>query len=145
MPEVYQQLLPKIIEHFDGVELATVPPPKDEAQADATEWMRLGTFAVSTSEDEGEPTRFIQLAVSREGIVSGTFFNTQTDVAQAVLGQVDSQPQRVAMRLGEDDSIIAETGLYNPTLDEAPELDLMHIRTTAQSTRPTGRSTPIST
>lgn len=105
-----------------AAELATVPPPEDEAEADAAEWLPLGTFAVSTSELEGEPTRFIQLAVSREGIVTGTYFNSQTEIAQTVLGQVDPETQRVAMRLGEDEGLVAETGLYNLTLDEAPVL-----------------------
>ena len=112
------------IEDFSqsAAELATVAAPESEDQADAAEWMPLGTFAVSTNEQEGEPTRFVQLAVNREGIISGTYFNAQTDVAQVVLGQVDSQTQRVAMRLGEDENIVVETGLYNLTLEEAPVL-----------------------
>ncbi len=105
-----------------AAELATVPPPDDISEVDATEWMPLGTFAVSTSELEGEPTRFVQLAVSQQGIVTGTYFNSQTDVSQTVLGQVDRETQRVAMRLGEDEDLVIETGLYNLTLDEAPVL-----------------------
>ncbi len=103
-----------------AAELATVPPPQDDEELDATEWFPLGTFAVSTSELEGEPSRFVQLAVSQQGIVSGTFFNSQTDISQAVLGQVDPQTQRVAVRLGEDEDLVIETGLYNLTLDEVP-------------------------
>ena len=105
-----------------AAELATVPPPADDAELDATEWLPLGTFAVSTSEVEGEPTRFVQLAVSQEGIISGTYFNSQTEVAQTVLGQVDRETQRAAMRLGEDDDLVIETGIYNLTLDEVPVL-----------------------
>ena len=105
-----------------AAELATVDPPADDETADAAEWMPLGTFAVSTNENEGEPTRFVQLAVSREGIISGTFYNEQTDVAQTVIGQVDPETQRVAMRLSDDDQLVAETGLYNLTLDEVPVL-----------------------
>lgn len=101
-------------------ELATVAPPQDEAEQDAADWEPLGTFAVSISEEEGEPTRFVQLAINTDGIVSGTFFNTQTEVSQAVLGQVDFDTQRVAVRLGEDDDLVIETGLYNLTLDEVP-------------------------
>jgi hypothetical protein len=112
------------VEEFaqSAAELATVPPPYDEEELDETEWMPLGTFAVSTSEDEGEPTRYVQLAVSQQGIISGTYFNSQTEVSQTVLGQVDHDTQRVAMRLGEDDNLVIETGIYNLTLDEAPVL-----------------------
>jgi hypothetical protein len=103
-----------------AADLATVPPPEDEAELDAAEWQPLGTFAVSISELEGEPSRFVQLAVNREGIVSGTFFNSQTEVSQAVLGRIDPETQRVAVRLGEDDDLVIETGIYNLTLDEVP-------------------------
>ncbi len=85
-----------------------------------TQWLPLGTFAVSTSDKEGEPTRFVQLALSQEGIVSGTYFNELTNIAQTVLGRVDKETQRVALRLGEDDEFVAETAIYNLTLDEAP-------------------------
>jgi len=64
----------------------------------------------------------IQLAVSKEGILSGTLHNIDTDQCQTVQGQVDKDTQRVALRIGENDSIVAETGLYNLTQDEAPVL-----------------------
>lgn len=105
-----------------AADLATVPPPESEEELEEMEWMALGTFAVSTSEKEGEPTRFIQLAVSQTGLISGTYFNEQTEVSQTVLGMVDPQTQRVAMRLGEDEDLVMETGLYNLTLEEAPVL-----------------------
>ncbi len=105
-----------------AAELATVSPPEDDEEIEEMDWMALGTFAVSTSEKEGEPSRFVQLAVSQTGLISGTLFNQQTDVSQTVLGQVDQQTQRVAMRLGEDDNVVIETGLYNLTLEEAPVL-----------------------
>ena len=62
------------------------------------------------------------MAVNRQGIVSGSFYNTATDEAQAVLGQVDKDTQRVALRIGESDDVILETGLYNLTKDEAPAM-----------------------
>jgi len=71
----------------------------------------------------GQPTRVIQLAISKTGIVSGTVFNIKTDQAQSVQGQVDKNTQRVAFRVGEsDDDVVVETGLYNLTQDEAPAL-----------------------
>lgn len=103
-----------------AAQLATVEPPADEAAAEEEDWMPLGTFAVSTSEKEAEPTRVVQLAVNKEGIVSGTLYNTATDEAQTVSGQVDKETQRVAIRIGESDDVVIETGLYNLTKDEAP-------------------------
>jgi hypothetical protein len=105
-----------------AMDLATVAPPETDEQAAEAEWMPLGTFAVSTNEKDTEPSHVVQLAVSREGIVSGTLYNIDTDAAQAVQGQVDKQTQRVAFRIGESESLVAETGLYNLTQDEAPLL-----------------------
>jgi hypothetical protein len=102
--------------------LATVPPPATEEEAAAVEWMPLGTFAVTTDEQDVDPARIVQLAVSRQGVISGTLYNTQTDQAQTVQGQVDKDTQRVAMRLGESETVVAETGLYNLTQEEAPVL-----------------------
>jgi hypothetical protein len=102
--------------------LATVAPPASEEQAQAAEWLPLGTFALSTHESDVEPTRIVQLAVDQTGIVSGTFYNLETDQAYAIQGQVDKETQRVAFRLGESDTIVAETGIYNLTQDEAPLL-----------------------
>ena len=105
-----------------AMDLATVPPPESEEQAAEAEWMPLGTFAISTNEKDNQPSQVVQLAVSKEGIVSGTLFNVDTDQAQAVQGQVDKETQRVALRFGESDSVVAETGLYNLTQEEAPVL-----------------------
>ncbi len=102
--------------------LATVPAPPNEEQAKQAEWMPLGTFAVSAGEKDVDPTRMVQLAVDKQGIISGTLFNTETDKTQSVQGQVDKQTQRVAMRVGESEDLIVESGLYNLTQDEAPLL-----------------------
>jgi hypothetical protein len=105
-----------------AAQLATVAPPKDETEAAAAEWLPLGTFALATDEKDVEPTRVVQLAVDKQGIVSGTLYNTQTDKAQTIQGQVDKQTQRVALRVGESEEVVMETGLYNLTQDEAPVL-----------------------
>lgn len=102
--------------------LATVAPPATEDEAQAAEWMPLGTFVVTTSEQDVDPTRTVQLAVSRDGIISGTLYNAATDEAQAIQGRVDKETQRVAIRIGENESLVVETGLYNLTQDEVPLL-----------------------
>lgn len=102
--------------------LATVPPPATEEDAEAAEWMPLGTFALSTNEKETDPSRVIQLAVDRNGVVSGTLYNYDTDHTQIIQGQVDKETQRVAFRIGDSDDLVAETGLYNLTQEEVPLL-----------------------
>ena len=105
-----------------AMDLATVAPPESEEQAAEAEWMPLGTFAVSVDEKDVEPSMVIQLAVNREGIISGTLFNIDTDEAQAIQGAVDKETQRVAFRIGESETVVCETGLYNLTQNEAPVL-----------------------
>jgi len=100
--------------------LATVDPPANEEEAETADWMPLGTFAVSSHQKEAQPSRVVQLAVNRQGVVSGTLFNESTDQAVTVLGQVEKETQRVAFRVGESEDIVVETGLYNLTQNDAP-------------------------
>lgn len=102
--------------------LATVPPPATAEVAAKAEWMPLGTFAISTDEKDLKPSRVIQMAVSKEGIVGGTIYNYDTDKAQTVQGKVDKVTQRVAIRFGDSEDVVAETGLYNLTQEQAPLL-----------------------
>lgn len=102
--------------------LATVDPPANEQEAENAEWLPLGTFALSTNEKDKEPSRVVQLAVNKQGIISGTMFNYETEQTQAIQGKVDKDTQRVAFRIGDKDNVVAETGLYNLTQDEAPLL-----------------------
>ncbi|MFG0264485.1 MAG: mu-protocadherin- cell-suface protein [Rhodopirellula sp. JB055] len=115
-----------------AADLATVEAPENEAAAEESEWLPLGTFALTTDADDVDPDRIVQLAVNKEGIVSGTIHNQKTDETQAIQGQVDKQTQRVAMRIGENEDIVAETGLYNLTQDEASVL--VHFGTETQDT-----------
>ena len=68
------------------------------------------------------PTIFLQLAVSKEGVIAGTVTNTETDDAQAVEGMVDTKTQRSAWVVQGKESPIMETGIVNLTKDEAPAL-----------------------
>ncbi|MCA9177778.1 MAG: hypothetical protein KDB14_25100 [Planctomycetales bacterium] len=102
--------------------LATVAPPESEQQAESSEWLPLGTFAISSADHDLDPTRVLQLAVNKDGIVSGTFYNTKTEQAQSIQGRVDRATQRVAFRIGESENIIVETGLYNLTQNDVPVL-----------------------
>ncbi len=102
--------------------LATVQAPTSQAEAEKAQWMPLGTFAVAAGEKNVDPSRVIQLAVDKQGVISGTLYNQQTDKAQTVQGQVDMKTQRVAFRIGDSDSVVVESGLYNLTQEQAPVL-----------------------
>ncbi|MDP6722645.1 MAG: hypothetical protein QGF59_28545 [Pirellulaceae bacterium] len=104
-----------------AAEIANTPPPPNK-DPEKVEWMPLGVFAVSASEDEKSPTRVIQLAVSKEGVIGGTFFNKQSGTALPVQGSVDRKTQRAAWTIGDNKNTVVETGVYNLTKDEADVL-----------------------
>ncbi len=99
-----------------------MPPPASEEEAAKAGCLPLGSLAVSASEKDVDPSRVIQLAANKRGVVSGTLFNTQSDEARTVRGQVDKEAQRVAPGVGESENIVVETRLYNLTQQEAPVL-----------------------
>ena len=100
--------------------LAESAPKVDES----SEWMPLGVFSITKDgEDSGPPpTMFIQLAVNKQGIISGTFTNTATDKTDPVEGMVDEKNQRVAWSIEGKKWPIMETGLSNLTKDTSPAL-----------------------
>jgi hypothetical protein len=93
---------------------ASVPEIKEDQEV---EWLPLGVFAL-TAEDEGDPNMLLQLAVSKEGIIAGTYHNESTDSTEPVEGMVDKESQRAAWTIGENKNIVMETGVYNLTEDQ---------------------------
>ena len=91
-------------------------------QADAPaegDWLPLGVFALAKP-DQTKSDVTIQLAVSKERVLRGNYTDTVTNQTQVVHGSVDKQSQRVAFTVGDNDTNVVETGLYNLTKDEAP-------------------------
>ncbi|MEM9365196.1 MAG: mu-protocadherin- cell-suface protein [Planctomycetota bacterium] len=113
-----------------AAELATVDAPESQDEAEDAAWLPLGTFVLTTDADDVDPSRVVQLAVNKEGVISGVIHNRDTDQTDAIQGQVDKETQRVALRVGESEDIVVETGLYNLTQDEVPVL--VHFGTESQ-------------
>ena len=99
---------------------ANVPETKPAAD----DWMPLGVFAVThDGEPTGaDPTMFLQLAVSKQGVINGTFQNTSTDEAHQVEGMVDKQTQRASWMPEGKDWPVVETGIVNLTQETTPTL-----------------------
>jgi hypothetical protein len=111
---------------LQATQIATSAPPLEETQDQTQEevegqWMPLGVFAL-VNEDQSDPHMFLQLAVSKEGVIAGTYSNTITDAAEAVEGMVDERSQRAAWTIGDNKDIVLETGIYNLTEDETSVL-----------------------
>ncbi len=102
-------------------QIATSVP---EADPDQMEWLPLGVFALTQDGQASgaDPTLFLQLAVSKEGIIAGTLQNTANDSVQSIEGMVDQKSQRAAWTVVDKTRPIMETGINNLTEDSAPAL-----------------------
>ena len=108
-----------------AVELAAPSLPlshADQTTVTSSEWLGLGTFALVVDGDttvDPEHCFALQLAVNRDGIVSGEFMDPSVaDQTFTVQGQVDPETQRVAFTITGLDDYVFETGIYNLTQDQ---------------------------
>ena len=101
--------------------IATSAP---EVAPEKAEWMPLGVFALTQDGQASgpDPSLFLQLAISKEGIVSGTLHNEATKSTQSIEGMADKATQRVAWTVAGKTRPIMETGIANLTEDTAPAL-----------------------
>ena len=88
------------------------------------DWLPLGVFALTQDGQASgaEPSLYMQLALSKQGVISGTLQNTLTGKAQPLEGMVDKKSQRVAWSVVDQQRPIVETGLENLTQDSSPAL-----------------------
>jgi len=84
--------------------------------------MSLGVFALTQVDQQVQPTIYLQLAVSKQGVIAGTVHNTATDKTNSVEGMVDQASQRAAWVVTGKTSPIMETGIANLTKDDASAL-----------------------
>jgi hypothetical protein len=86
------------------------------AQAPASsDWMPLGVFAITQDGQASgsEPSLYMQLALSKQGMISGTLKNALSGTVQPLEGMADKTSQRVAWGITDQQRPIMETGLSN--------------------------------
>ena len=109
-------------EYYQQADTIATNIPED-LEPEEVEWMPLGVFAIA---EEGgvDSGMLIQLAVSKEGIIAGTFYNDLTDDGRPLEGSVDRESQRAAWRFadGKNKDLVMETPIYNLTQDESTAL-----------------------
>ena len=107
----------------EALQLASVPPPEEPfapaEKGDESGWYPLGVWAL-TQEEKGDAVMFYQLAVNKDGEVSGAYSNVLTGETSPVTGSVDFETQRVAWRTGESDSTAIEANLPGLTKEFTP-------------------------
>ena len=107
----------------DASQVATSVPEMTDEQAAEMEWLPLGVFAL-TAEGVNASSMYLQLALSKNGIIAGTFYNESTGATHPVEGMVDEKTQRAVWKAadGTNADIVMETGIYNLTQDTAEVL-----------------------
>lgn len=95
-----------------------------EVAADKAEWLPLGVFALTPDGEKSgpSPTLFLQLAISKDGVINGLLHNTATDSTQEIEGMADKSSQRAAWTGKGKSRPIMETGVSSLTQDTAPAL-----------------------
>lgn len=94
---------------------AKAKPPEDE------KWQPLGVFAM-TMGNETTSNDIFQLAINKDGIVRGNYYNAMSDTTTPVYGSLDKKSQRLAWTIGDKKTPVYETGLYNLTLAQTTVL-----------------------
>ena len=91
---------------------------------DKTDWMPIGVFAMTADgEPSGvDPNFFLQLAVSKQGVLSGTLQNIAAKSVQPIEGMVDKQCQRAAWTVVGKSRPLMEIGAVNLTQDTSAAL-----------------------
>lgn len=87
--------------------------PVEEKEGD---WKPLGVFAMVRGEETTADNLF-QIAVNKEGILRGNYYNALTDSATPIVGSVDKKSQRAAWTVGDKKSPVYEAGIVNLTTD----------------------------
>lgn len=95
--------------------------PPVEGNGNPEDWLPMGVF-VLTDTESGEGDIYLQLAVDKEGLIAGTYFNATTETSLPVWGKVDPQSQRAAWLIGERSATVMETGIYNLSQEAASVL-----------------------
>ena len=96
-------------------------PPAGAQTATDPNWLPLGVFGLMP-EGKKTPQMVFQLAVNKEGVVRGNYYDQATDTVQPVHGKVDKQDQRIAWQVGNNKKMVIETGIYNLTENESTAL-----------------------
>jgi hypothetical protein len=104
-----------------AAELASSAPAQAPEKSD---WLPLGVFALTQDGQASgsQPSLYMQMAISKEGVISGTLKNTLTGKVQPLEGMADKISQRVAWGVVDQQRPIMETGLSNLTQDASPAL-----------------------
>ncbi|HEY9786457.1 MAG TPA: hypothetical protein V6D17_13705, partial [Candidatus Obscuribacterales bacterium] len=94
-------------------------PSANAASADA--WRPLGVFSLA-QKGQTQSTMLFQLAINKDGVVRGNYFNQLTNESSEIYGSLDKKTQRISFSLGENNNTVFDTTLSDLMKDDAPVL-----------------------
>jgi hypothetical protein len=120
--------------YYDGAPVATadeyytqasqIAAVGEEAKPPETEeWQSLGVFAMVQG-DEKDANNIFQLAINKDGVIRGNYYNAMTDTTVPVTGSVEKNSRRAAWIVGQKKDVVYETGIAN--LSQAETSVLVH-------------------
>ncbi|HYW79497.1 MAG TPA: hypothetical protein VE890_07960 [Thermoguttaceae bacterium] len=86
------------------------PTPDMPQIADDGQWLPLGSFELRLS-GQTVATRAIQLAVNRQGVIRGTYYDMAADSAKQIIGSVDKETLRASWTIGQSGQVVYEMSL----------------------------------
>jgi len=118
--------------YYNGDAVATAEEYSNQATAIATtgveakpaekeEWQSLGVFAMVQG-DEKDANNIFQIAINKDGVIRGNYYNGLTDTTVPISGAVDKKTQRAAWIIGDKKETVYETGVGNLTQPETSML-----------------------
>lgn len=75
-------------------------------------WLSLGVWVVVQA-NEQDADKIIQLAVDKNGVVHGNYYDALTTQVVPLHGAVDPESQRLAFQVGDNRELVCQTGAYN--------------------------------
>jgi hypothetical protein len=118
--------------YMNGEQLATADQYAQQAdqlavtgrQAEVSEqddFMPLGVFAMA-QEGGTVSNDLFQIAVNKNGVLRGNYYNALSDSAVPLYGSVDKKTQRAAWTVGDKKNVTYEAGFANLTKNETTML-----------------------
>ena len=145
--------------YVDGQDAGTVQQYADQATTIATQgqtatppptddWKPLGVFALVQG-DEQTSNNIFQLAVNKDGVIRGNYYDGLQDTTTEVYGSINKSARLAAWTIGKKKDRVFEAGISNLTMSQCPCLLHLGSQSTKQMLlvrveQPKGAGTPQS-
>lgn len=87
----------------------------------AKEWKPLGVYAL-VQNNQSDSSQIMQLCTNKQGIIRGNYFNSLTNETLPIRGAVDKKAQRVSWIVGNNKTVVYDTGISNLLKPQSPIL-----------------------